>query len=79
MVTVTISIPDEMKGFIDEVVDAQQYASTSEFIRALVRQEQAKLELRELLLAGGRSPMTEMTEDSWADLYDRYSGGPAPA
>ena len=42
MSTLNISWPEPMKAFIDEQVKARLYASASDYIRALVREDQQR-------------------------------------
>jgi antitoxin ParD1/3/4 len=48
--TLTISLPPEMRAWIDTLVKAGGYASVSEYIRETVRNDQAK-RLRERITA----------------------------
>ena len=53
-----ISLPESMKAFIDERVAQGGYGSSSEYVRDLIRKEQAREQLRRLVRAGiesGRS------------------------
>ena len=40
MTTLNVSLPDAMKAFIESQVQTGQYASASDYIRALVREAQ---------------------------------------
>ena len=74
MATMNISLPDEMKAFIEAQMAAEGYASASEYLRALVREaqrRQAKRELEMKLLEGLQSPASEMTDADWAALRQR--------
>ena len=53
--SVTISLPDDMKDFIEERTKAGSFSSTGEFIRELVRadQRQAERERLEKMLQEG--------------------------
>jgi antitoxin ParD1/3/4 len=54
MSTLNISLPDAMKAFVEAQVQTGQYASVSDYIRALVREDQkrqAEQELETRLLA----------------------------
>ena len=55
MTTMNVSIPDELKAFVDEQVDSGAYGTTSEFIRDLIRRERDRLHLKHLLLDGAAS------------------------
>jgi antitoxin ParD1/3/4 len=72
MTTMNISVPDEMKAFVEAQMAQEGYASASEYLRALIRdaqKRQAKRELeakfREALESG---PATPMTRDDWDEL-----------
>jgi antitoxin ParD1/3/4 len=72
MTTLNVSVPDEMKAFVEARVAQEGYASTSEYLHALIRDAQkrgAKRELeakfREAVESG---PATPMTREDWAIL-----------
>src|SRR4051812_14228274 len=74
MTTMNISLPDEMKAFIEARMAQEGYASASEYLRALIRGAQkhrAKQELEAKLLEGLQSAASEMTDDDWAALRRR--------
>lgn len=50
MATVTISLPDTLKKWIDEKVERGDFASTSDYVRALVRFDRARQSPEELTL-----------------------------
>ena len=55
MSTMNISLPEELKDFVDERVK-RGYGTSSEYVRELIRKDQNQLRFRELLLAGAASP-----------------------
>ena len=55
MSTMNISLPEELKDFVDEQVK-RGYGTSSEYVRELIRKDQDQLRFRELLLAGAASP-----------------------
>ena len=55
MSTMNISLPDTLKSFVDEQVIQRGYATSSEYVRELIRKDQDRLQLRGLLLAGAAS------------------------
>jgi len=72
MTTMNVSLPDELKAFVDEQVDGGGYGSTSEFVRDLIRREQDRQHLRRLLLDGAGSAPGPMADDSYfASLRQR--------
>lgn len=55
MSTLTISLPESLKAFIDSQVTGKGYGNVSEYLRSLLREAQAKEEdarLEALLLEG---------------------------
>lgn len=50
-----VSLPEELKNFVDAQAERGGYGSTSEFVRDLIRREQDRQQLRALLLAGASS------------------------
>ncbi len=56
MSTMNISLPDSLKSFVDEQVAKGGYGTSSEYVRELIRNEQDRQRLRDLLLAGATSP-----------------------
>ena len=57
MTTMNVSLPDELKTFVDAQVDEGNYGSTSEYVRDLIRRDHDRRQLREALLEGARSPL----------------------
>jgi antitoxin ParD1/3/4 len=55
MSAMNISLPAELKKFVDEQVK-RGYGTSSEYVRELIRQHQDQLRLRDLLLAWAASP-----------------------
>ena len=72
MATMNISLPESMKAFVEQEVEAGGYGTASEYFRALVRQAQdvtAKKRLEILLLEGLNSgEATAMTGQDWEDI-----------
>jgi len=72
MGTMNISLPDSMKTFVDEQVQARGYGTSSEYVRELIRRDQDRLHLRGLLMAGAASePTTPVTPAYFDRLRDR--------
>jgi antitoxin ParD1/3/4 len=55
MSTMNISLPEALKSFVDEQAASRGYGTSSEYIRELIRKDQERLQLRDLLLAGAAS------------------------
>lgn len=65
MSTMNVSLPDELKLFVDTQTQRGGYGSTSEFVRDLIRREQDRLQLRALLLDGAASPAGPIADDDY--------------
>jgi antitoxin ParD1/3/4 len=71
MTTMNISVPDEMKAFVEAQMTQGGYASASEYLRALIRDAQkrrAKQELEAKLLEGLQGPVSEMICNDWDSI-----------
>ena len=72
MSTMNVSLPDELKSFVDARVDTGGYGSTSEYVRDLVRRDQDRERLRWVLVEGASPPLGPVAVKSFFDgLRDR--------
>jgi antitoxin ParD1/3/4 len=72
MSTMNISLPDSLKSFVDEQVRQRGYGTSSEYVRELIRRDQDRLQLRDLLLAGASTaPSAPVNEAYFEGLRDR--------
>jgi antitoxin ParD1/3/4 len=56
MATMNVSLPDQMKNWVEECVKSGRYANASDYVRDLIRQDHIKLEqLRQALIEGENS------------------------
>jgi antitoxin ParD1/3/4 len=70
MSTMNVSLPAELKAFVDRQVDNGMYGSTSEYVREVLRREQSRAHLRELMLAGASSPVVGVADSEYfKDLH----------
>lgn len=60
-----ISLPDDLKAFVDGHVADRGYATGSEYLRELIRKDRDKEALRALLLEGARSPIEGEMDEAW--------------
>ena len=75
MTTMNISLPEEMKAFIEARMATEGFASASEYLRTLIREDQKRrakqaleTKFREALESG---PATPMTGEDWDELERR--------
>jgi len=50
-----ISLPDELKDFVDHRIRAEGYGSSSEYMRELIRRDRDRIQFRQYLLDGVES------------------------
>jgi antitoxin ParD1/3/4 len=72
MQTMNISLPDQLKEFVDHQVGSGRYSTVSEYVRDLIREDEkraAQEKLEALLVEGIQSSQpTEMTRQDWEDI-----------
>lgn len=73
MTTMTVSVPDPMKNWVQGQVETGKYANASDYVRNLIRRDQEKIEvLRRTLLEGERSGVSRRkVEDIMNDVKKR--------
>jgi antitoxin ParD1/3/4 len=67
MSTMNISLPEELKAFVDQQVAGRGYTSSSEYVRELIRKEQDREKLRGLLLEGLNSGPGRVADAAFFD------------
>ncbi|MEO8461378.1 MAG: type II toxin-antitoxin system ParD family antitoxin [Dokdonella sp.] len=79
MATMNISLPDELKQFVDAQVAEHAYGSSSEYLRELIRKQRDVEKLRGMLLDGFNSGPGQVADDAFfAELTDIADGKSAP-
>lgn len=72
MQTMNISLPDQLKDFVDGQVGSGRYSTVSEYVRDLIRDDEkrkAQEKLEALLIEGIQSgEPSEMTRQDWSDI-----------
>jgi len=58
MSTMNISLPEPLKNFVDERVANAGYGTSSEYLRELIRRDQDRLQLRNLIVEGAKGQVT---------------------
>ncbi len=67
MTTMNISLPEALKGFVNEQVSTRGYSTSSEYVRELIRKDLDRQRLRDRLLAGAASPEADALDDACLD------------
>jgi len=67
MSTMNISLPDNLKAFVDEQVSQRSYGTSSEYMRELIRRDRDRVQLQNLLLAGAASPPAAPINENYFD------------
>jgi antitoxin ParD1/3/4 len=72
MQTMNISLPDQLKDFVDNQIGTGRYSSVSEYVRELIREDEkrkAQERLEAMLMEGIQSGApTEMTRKDWEEI-----------
>lgn len=66
MSTMNISLPEELKSFVDEQVTGR-YSTSSEYVRELIRREQDRQKLQSMLLEGAATSPAGPADDAYFD------------
>ncbi len=75
MSTMNISLPDELKAFIDQQIKTEGYGSSSEYLRELIRRDRDRILFRDYLLQGVMAkPAGKMDAAYFATLRQRAKG-----
>ena len=78
MTTMNISVPDDMKAFVEAEMAHEGYASASEYLRTLIRDARKRLAKRELEAkfreALKTGPATPMTREDWDSIEQEALG-----
>ena len=75
MNTMEISLPDDLKDFIDGRVGSGDYGSSSEYVRELIRRDRDRQRLRGLLLEGAASRQATAMDADYCDGLRRRIRG----
>ncbi len=79
MTTMNISLPESLKAFVDEQVRHRGYGTSSEYVRELIRRDQDRLRLRNLLLTGASSAPSAPVNEAYFDGLREHVRGTARA
>lgn len=67
MSTMNVSLPEPLREFVESQVAARNYGTTSEYVRELIRRDQDRVNLRNLLLTGAESDPAAPADEVWFD------------
>lgn len=73
MQTMNISLPEPMKRFVEQQIASGRYGNVSEYVRALIREDEkqhAQEKLEALLLQGLEGEAVALTEDDWRSIRE---------
>lgn len=62
-----ISLPKELKSFVDSQVSERGYSTSSEYMRDLIRHDQDRQRLRNLMLEGAESEPAAAADQAYFD------------
>jgi antitoxin ParD1/3/4 len=67
MPTMNISLPESLRAYVEDQIAKRRYGTTSEYVRDLIRRDQDRQHLRDLLLAGAASEQGPVADDHYFD------------
>lgn len=77
-VTMNISLPDSLKRFVKERVEEEHYSNPSDYVRALIREDQKRRDerrLEQMVLEGLASgPGATVGSPEWEAFWSRLEG-----
>ena len=75
-----ISLPDELKEFVDHRIESEGYGSSSEYMRELIRRDRDRVQFRQYLIEGIRAkPAGRMDKAYFTNLRRRLKKRLPPA
>jgi antitoxin ParD1/3/4 len=69
--TMNISLPEELKAFVDRRIQDEGYGSSSEYMRELIRRDRDRVQFRQYLLAGIESKPAGQMDKAYFDTLRR--------
>lgn len=67
MSTMNISLPDELKQFVDQRIQTEGYGTSSEYMRELIRRDRDRTQFRQYVLDGMQSPLVGRVDASYLE------------
>lgn len=65
MATMNISLPEALKDFVEAQVSLRHYSTSSEYVRKLIRRDQERMQLRDLMLEGAESAQAQAADAAY--------------
>jgi antitoxin ParD1/3/4 len=66
-----VSLPDELRDYVDRRVEAGSYQSSSEYVRELIRKDLDVQRFREMILRGVYSPAVGELDRAYFDDLEK--------
>lgn len=75
MGSMNVSLPDELRSYVEQRVREEGYATSSEYVRDLIRRDRARERLRAMILDGIESgPARFVDENEFDELVAALDG-----
>ena len=78
MATMNLSPPEALKAFIDQQVEGGRFGTCSEYVGELIRRDQERLALCDLLIEGGSSLPTSVADTAYFEELRRRASDIRP-
>jgi antitoxin ParD1/3/4 len=73
--TLNVSLPDEMRAFVDGEVSRGDYGTASAYVQQLIRRDRRRAEVRQMMIDGIESGSAGLYDDGFRQrLRDRAAG-----
>jgi len=72
--SMNVSLPTDLRKFVEDKLARDRYSSASEYVRELIREDlkrEARERVDQLLLEGLASPAKPMTKKDWEEIRQR--------
>ena len=76
MSTMTVSLPEALKDYVEQQVEARGFGTSDEYVRELIRRDRDRQRLRSALLEGAASAPGAPADDGWFEGLRRKAGEP---
>lgn len=75
MATMNISLPDDLRAFVEAQTAERGFMSSSEYLRSLIREAWERARVEALLLEGVKSPLGPPNDESVFERMDAIARG----
>ena len=75
MATLNVSLPDEMRAFVDNEVARGEFSTASAYVQQLIRRDRRRAEVRQMMLDGLESASAGSYDDAFRERLRQRAHG----